>query len=1379
MENLLFFNKKGHPYNFTYNNDKWEGKLLFDENASDTFKTIGMYIFEKVDPIEYTSSSDFLKLTYYDTSGITFTSKSNYSNLEISGITKVNNSSEFYSKWIIGDKFDKKFPKGTIISFDNVTGDTSYSSDFASTKYFQVISNRKDSIMIITDSNNNNFDFSFSAGTISNTYDVISINDYNRNLNSTDFFQNLYYDKKLSIVNSSNNDKVFGITKSGLTYTYLNDIKITGSTTDTLKLRLYFLTERPKLYEGDVILKRYSTGENQITLSRLNSNFDTESNFVIEDRYGNDLYSGYTFNVTSIKSDVNLSTKKINFLKINSSISVRPGKRYSTAKVTTTDYRLQFDGYLNIKDEDIITLSATTLTNHLNHNKSLKILDTHFYNGIMTLRVKGSIIAETGKTYSIIKNLKDHQKTKMIVSSSGYIPYGYNKFEQNAIIYSTNNYLDFTQEILTETGTSYYNTIQSFVSRYNTIFNNEYGINIYYTKKGNDGYLSIESLYGTYKPYIYVSGYTNSNNLTNDFSLSTNGFTERYDIFSNSSNTNERTCRNENDKLNRKSSASIMLNLNYNSSNYGFKLTLNTNEYFIRFTGNTQTTINSFVSKWYDIIYRNGFEVYSGYTASGVYSGYTLNISGIDSDSNIYDLEMNVNLLSNYYIKYQTKNKGILLSGNELRSNSINYFSIGLSTGMIINVSGSSFNDNNKDYNIIGLTEDKISLSYQGPFYNDNNVNIIGETREFLRKPRGTYNKDIYFKISWIPIDDRKYPIEDSIFFYDMSGTQLKPPKDNNGNYIESLRYIGPIPIISAVTNNTVFLNEYPNKDKNKNDNPKYQQTIFKNLEYKLEQLDSSSSYNWVPEPLEFFIGYNSTKEGVHYNNLKIEKIEKIENTDIPLSISGLTTPGYGSINNFYLTGNTLIFDNPQLNFINKGFEVGQTISIKFTDQSTFNQQIFESAGNYTIEYIGRNKFTLDKSGHTFNTTGDTFKYIIEVLPKEIANVSVYGQTEVEDVRFKINLNNVGVQISDDTAKIFKESDIKDNTVDYKLLNRKRKEMLSTYREIYDYIGSYKGLVNAINYFGYTDLQLYEYYRNIDKSSQLYKKLQKVLIPDIFDNTIEGWNEIDFISGKYQNQTTWTKTNLFNLTYRITDKNGNNIITYTLDEVQYKLNKLKNWLRNNVIPISANLLDITGVVDVPQNLYQDYDESNQVKGSHITRNSTIVNFNYTSTLNFGTNYLISVNFYVISGGTSNTNVATPTETPDFYTAKIKTFYLSGNTMIPVQYHKLRKDDLTPYSFNIDKLVDPYIYIETTSFSNDGSGLGVKNNKMYYFDEPKNHWLVNHNFDMSKYKYILNSKFITNNKQEEEIALYKKKYSTAINTSVETNIKISTKDRKIK
>ncbi len=69
---------------------------------------------------------------------------------------------------------------------------------------------------------------------------------------------------------------------------------------------------------------------------------------------------------------------------------------------------------------------------------------------------------------------------------------------------------------------------------------------------------------------------------------------------------------------------------------------------------------------------------------------------------------------------------------------------------MIIKISGSSYNENNKEYNIISLDEYSMSLSYQGTFISESNVYIYGKTREFLRKPRGEYYRDIYLRAYWV-----------------------------------------------------------------------------------------------------------------------------------------------------------------------------------------------------------------------------------------------------------------------------------------------------------------------------------------------------------------------------------------------------------------------------------------------------------------------------------------------------------------------------------------------------------------------------------------------------------------------------------------------------
>ena len=66
-----------------------------------------------------------------------------------------------------------------------------------------------------------------------------------------------------------------------------------------------------------------------------------------------------------------------------------------------------------------------------------------------------------------------------------------------------------------------------------------------------------------------------------------------------------------------------------------------------------------------------------------------------------------------------------------------------------------------------------------------------------------------------------------------------------------------------------------------------------------------------------------------------------------------------------------------------------------------------------------------------------------------------------------------------------------------------------------------------------------EYYRNKEITNGVkgsnFGKLFKVEIPDIFDNTVKGWNDKDFLKNYLPNDN-FEETNMFNLTYFITDK---------------------------------------------------------------------------------------------------------------------------------------------------------------------------------------------------------------------------------------------------
>ena len=421
------------------------------------------------------------------------------------------------------------------------------------------------------------------------------------------------------------------------------------------------------------------------------------------------------------------------------------------------------------------------------------------------------------------------------------------------------------------------------------------------------------------------------------------------------------------------------------------------------------------------------------------------------------------------------------------------------------------------------------------------------------------------------------------------------------------------------------------------------------------------------------------------------------------------------------VTGELKYWTNYIFSWRDLGFTEGQLISLDFLDTSPTGETYNTNYDNYTINRITNYSLFLN-TGSTlfdFNTSGKTFYYTIKTQPMTLAQFTLYGETEIEDIRLDKHLKMLGVHITENEEKIFRESDIDEYGIDYRLLNRKRKEMLEIFPTIYNYISSYKALINAINFFGYSDLELYEYYRNIQVSSPQYNKIFKKLIPDIFDKTSDGWRETDYIKD-VGDDINYRKTNLFNLTYRITDEDGNNVNMYSLDEVQIKLKSLVKWLRRYIMPVSTNIKDITGVGATVGMIYKNYESGNRVKEFVVERSVPVVNYNMYSTLNFNSNYLVHIDFYETNSG----------YTIDNFTVKIKTFQKVNCKLIPVQYFNLYKIDLSSFRFNIDSQIDPYIYIEVTYFSENG--LGYCNNTLQYFDERRNYMLVN---NMFKYKYV--------------------------------------------
>jgi hypothetical protein len=521
------------------------------------------------------------------------------------------------------------------------------------------------------------------------------------------------------------------------------------------------------------------------------------------------------------------------------------------------------------------------------------------------------------------------------------------------------------------------------------------------------------------------------------------------------------------------------------------------------------------------------------------------------------------------------------------------------------------------------------------------------KTREYIRRPRENYNNDPFVKYVWKWETDQT----PQMFLYDFSGTQLT----TSGSY----SYIGQKPL------ELISLNRKPNKNIDRISLPEFQQTIFDEIVETLDHIDSETNLSIIPEPMQTFIGFKSDDEGPITSKLILYKREDISFTlSTSLSNNNIIEfklmDGYGIISLDVSSSSIFTTDEDDNT---RGLRTGQLLKIYISDITnvknkyiSFNHgKTFKIRKVYTrfiiVDFINDTLVNeLSKINDYPSTSKITYLSVkFKVIDKEIGRFNVSGQTEIEDVRYKIELSNSGQNIQPDDIFIFKSYDINEQGVDWGFLNKKRKEMLMVRHDIFPFVGSYKSIINAINYFGYNDLELYEYYRNININSPEFFKLLKVEIPDIFDNTTEGWTVNDFIKHTMPNPN-YEDTNLFNLTYKITDKDGNNIQMYSLSEVILKLQRLKYWLQKNVIPITHKILDITGRADFVGNDYITH-KNFDTKILNVKQNMTPIDFKlneaYLMPINSGsTVYTCHIDFY---------NATASIIEPDYFSVKIRTY----------------------------------------------------------------------------------------------------------------------------
>lgn len=201
---------------------------------------------------------------------------------------------------------------------------------------------------------------------------------------------------------------------------------------------------------------------------------------------------------------------------------------------------------------------------------------------------------------------------------------------------------------------------------------------------------------------------------------------------------------------------------------------------------------------------------------------------------------------------------------------------------------------------------------------------------------------------------------------------------------------------------------------------------------------------------------------------------------------------------------------------------------------------------------------------------------VIDGVNYLMAEIIVNAESIGEDERFRTLLGNFGLPDPKDIPRIFKEADINESFPDYKIINPTSKYMILNHDQIIPFVGTYKGLINAIKWLGYDDVYIREWFKNVKEN----KKLSLAIPYEAKDRTQT------ILKFSPDERKVLKKLNQLSLVYCINRETGEidkwgtpeteNCFEYNLEEIFIKLLGLKKWLEKNIIGVQARIIDLTG-----------------------------------------------------------------------------------------------------------------------------------------------------------------------------------------------------------
>lgn len=306
----------------------------------------------------------------------------------------------------------------------------------------------------------------------------------------------------------------------------------------------------------------------------------------------------------------------------------------------------------------------------------------------------------------------------------------------------------------------------------------------------------------------------------------------------------------------------------------------------------------------------------------------------------------------------------------------------------------------------------------------------------------------------------------------------------------------------------------------------------------------------------------------------------------------------------------SLIFQpssNSELKIIDKSSEY----NILYKDEAAFSMSTSQNTNtDYAEPFSFAIAFQAEDEGAYQNLLGIYLKSMVnENIVFFMGAISIKTEVEGEDERFRTLLTNFGIPDPVNYSNIFAEQDYQEEGKDFDLINRKSKELMLTYDQIFSYVGTYKALYRAIKYLGYQDIIFKEWYTIKDQNDKLtdiaiqaydsstgYFLKQKLASYGVSIEDFKNYNKLNKLSMVYhfneqsddveKVKTTLVKYDSSTESIDILSPLPRTFISdvplvqpiyiYRNEETFAKLFAVKEWLEQHIIGVGAYIADITG-----------------------------------------------------------------------------------------------------------------------------------------------------------------------------------------------------------